>query len=54
MNNFIQSRRNVNIDEYIFYKTSTCYIQAGAMGRLSHDKGERAGLGRLVEVCVIQ
>ena len=25
-------------------------IESGAMGHLSHDKGERAGLGRLVEV----
>ena len=32
-----------------FYKMST-YIESGAMGHLSHDKGERYGLDRLVEV----
>ena len=35
--------------KYIFYKIST-YIESGAMGHLSHDKGERAVLGRLLEV----
>ena len=34
---------------HFFYKIST-YIESGAMGRLIHDKGERAGLGRLLEV----
>ena len=33
----------------MFYKIST-YIESGAMVHLSHDKVERAGLGRLVEV----
>ena len=32
-----------------FYKIST-YIESRAMGHLSHDKGERYGLDRLVEV----
>ena len=35
--------------EYIFYRIST-YFEKGAMGHLSHDKGEQAGLGCLVEV----
>ena len=35
--------------EYIFYRIST-YFEKGAMGHLSYDKGEQAGLGQLVEV----
>ena len=35
--------------EYIYYTIST-YIESGAMGNLSHDRGERAGIGRILEV----
>ena len=39
----------VYLNRDCFYKIST-YIESGAMGNLSHDTGERTGLGRLVGV----